>query len=210
MEEARCPTAMGWMVGICRLYLENSSKLCDTHHKKHIYMYPKKACQPVSYNFHLDLLLLLPQPADVLHQWPLGKSQSDIKHTRSSNHMSQRPWSSPIENISRIMPKSLSHKTVSLSISISPNPQSPTPPPKKTKKSILTQNTSQQHATPTNSPPPDPREQSPAPKQPQPPNQETFPSNDNAPNTISMANPPSDQLPVCEDNYYLALLRMPH
>lgn len=66
MEEARCPTAMGWMVGICRLYLEHSSELCDTHHKKHMYMYQKKASQPVSYNFHLDiLLLLLPQPADV-------------------------------------------------------------------------------------------------------------------------------------------------
>lgn len=69
MEEARCPTAMGWMVGICRLYLETSSELCDTYHKKHIYMYQKKACQPVFYNFHLDILilhlLLLPQPADV-------------------------------------------------------------------------------------------------------------------------------------------------
>lgn len=32
-------------------------------------MYQKQTCQPVSYNFHLDilllLLLLLPQPADV-------------------------------------------------------------------------------------------------------------------------------------------------
>lgn len=55
MEEARCPTAMGWMVGISRLYLETSSELCDTHHKKHIYMYQKKACQPVSYNFHLEV-----------------------------------------------------------------------------------------------------------------------------------------------------------
>lgn len=94
VEEARCSTAMGWMVDICRLYLEHSSELCDTHHKKHIYMYQKKGNQPVSYNFHLDillLLLLLPQPADVLHQRPLRKSQSDIEHTRSSNHMSQRP-----------------------------------------------------------------------------------------------------------------------
>lgn len=60
---------MGWMVGICRLYLETSSELCDTHHKKHIYLHvPKKASQPVSYNFHFDVLLLhllLRQPADV-------------------------------------------------------------------------------------------------------------------------------------------------
>lgn len=100
------------------------------------------------------------------------------------------------------MPKSSSHKTVSLF-----NPQSP-PPLSKKKKKPLTQNTSQQHATPTNSPLPDHGAQSPAPKQPQPPNQETFPSNDNAPNTISMANPPSTPPPVCEDNYYLDLLRM--
>lgn len=56
------------MVGICRLYLEHLSELCDTHHKKHIYMYQKKASQPVSYNFQLDillLLLLLPQPTYV-------------------------------------------------------------------------------------------------------------------------------------------------
>lgn len=58
VEEARCATAMGWMVGISRLYLEHSSELCDTHHKKHIYMYQKKANQPVSYNFHFDILLL--------------------------------------------------------------------------------------------------------------------------------------------------------
>lgn len=44
VEEARCSTAMGWMVDICRLYLEHSSELCDTHHKKHIYMYQKKGC----------------------------------------------------------------------------------------------------------------------------------------------------------------------
>lgn len=60
---------MGWMVGICRLYLGHYSELCDTHHKKHIYMYQKKGNQPVSYNFHFDILLLLllilPQPADV-------------------------------------------------------------------------------------------------------------------------------------------------
>lgn len=58
----------GWC-GISRLYLETSFELCDTYHKKHIYMYQKKGNQPVSYNFHLDILilhlLLLPQPADV-------------------------------------------------------------------------------------------------------------------------------------------------